>query len=276
MKAERRHELQQNALATKIVQLPNLGRVWLGRAAMALAAVAVVAAFIVSRVQRSHQQVAEAAELLAEAQQDVQQLRGAMPNAQFEPPPLDARFLNNVQSYYGDGRLKLSQATERLTDKHQLGQATLLRGDLNLALAVVPPIPEAATQPSLSTQPNREEAYKEAVAAYNEVIEKYTDQPNNVVLARLGLATIAENQRDFKAAHDHYQAVSNDANVSEMFRQYARKKLEALPSLQAQPLIETSVVPPLPAAATQPGTAAAATTQATGVTAPATTPTATK
>src|SRR5205807_10544594 len=133
-----------------------------------------VAAFSVSRGQRSHQRVAEAAELLAEARQDVHQLRGAMPNAQFEPPPLDARFLNNVQSYYGDGRLKLSQATERLTDKHQLVQATLLRGDLNLALAVVPPIPEAATQPSLSTQPNREEAYKEAVAAYNEVIEMYT------------------------------------------------------------------------------------------------------
>jgi hypothetical protein len=269
MKAERRHELQQNALAKQIVQLPSLGRVWMGRAAMALAALAVVAAFIVSRVQRSHQQAAEGAELLAEVQQDLLQLRGAAPNSQFEPPPLDARFLNAVQTAYDDGKLKLQSAVERLTDRNQLGQATLLRGDLNLALAVIPAIPGATTQPSLAPRPGREDAYKEASAAYNEVVEKYGDQPNNVVLARLGLAAIAENTRDFKAAHDQYQAVQDDPRASEMFHEFAKRKIEALPTLEAQPLIESNPVPAFPVASTQ--SAGSATTQASAVAAPATT-----
>lgn len=273
MKAERRHELQQNALATKIVQLPNLGRVWLGRAMMALAAVAVIAAFIVSRIQGSHQRAAEGAELLAEVQQDVLGIRGAAPTSQFEPPALDARFLNSVQTMYDDGRVKLESAVEKLTDRSQLGQAALLRGDLNLALAVIPAIPGATTQPSLAPHPPRDEAYKTASAAYNEVVEKYGEQANNVVLARLGLATVAENTRDFKAAHDQYQAVQNDPRASQMFQEFARRKIDALSSLEAQPLIEGNPVPPLPVAASQP--AGAATTQASAA-APSTTTRATK
>jgi hypothetical protein len=277
MKAERRHEMQQNALATKTVELPSLGRVWMGRAAMALAALAVVAAFIVSRVQRSHQQALDAGEFLAEAQQDVQGMRTAAPRSQFEPPALDASFMGSVQSMYDDGKLKLQQAVDRMKDHDQLGQATLLRGDLNLALAVIPAIPGATTQPTLlSPRPSREDAYTEAAAAYKEVVDRYGDQPVNVVLARLGLATIAENKRDFQAARDQYQAVSNDPRASAMFQQFAKGKLDGLASLEAPPLIEANPVPALPVAASTQGSAAttpatAATTQASAAAAPATT-----
>jgi hypothetical protein len=89
----------------------------------------------------------------------------------------------------------------------------------------------------------------------------------NVIAARLGLATIAEDKKDTKAAQDQYNAVANDGTASEMFRQYARRKLEALKSPSETPLIVTSLVAPLisptptTGPTTSPATTQAATTQ---------------
>jgi len=171
-----------------------------------------------------------------------------------QPLQIDARYMQSVQHYYDDAKQKLDQFAERSNDKTLTGQATLLRGDMNLALASTPIVNGAATQPSLNPQPSREEAYKLAGDAYNDVIQKYADQHNNVIAARMGLATIALNHSDFKTAEDQLKNVANDEDAAAMFRDSARRKLESIPTLKEPVLIAQQPIAALPAAATAPST----------------------
>lgn len=250
MKAERRHDLRQNDLASKIIEMPNITRFYIQRIAIVFAVILVISLFIFSRIQRSRQSASDARELLALARNGVQEMDRLPHQTQAQLlPVVDARYMQAVQHYYDDAKQKLDQFAERSSDKLLTGQAALLRGDLNLTLASTPIIPGATTQPSLDPQPSREEAFKLATDAYNDVINKFGDQHTNVVAARLGLATIALDHRDFKSAEDYLKAVANDEDAAAMFRESAKRKIDAIQTMKEPVIIAVKPIPPLPTTA---------------------------
>src|SRR5207302_5318437 len=134
----------------------------------------------------------------------------------FNPPaadaPLDPKYLNYLQGRYEEVNSELDHVATVTSDAKLLGQAAVARGDLNLALANIPQLPTpttatAASQPAAATLKSREEYLSAAAAAYQEVADKYTDQPLNAASAQFGLGAVAEDKGDWDAASRHYQAI---------------------------------------------------------------------
>ena len=113
MKAERRHELKTNTLATKIVQLPDVGRKWAGRAALGLAIVLAVAALVYNRVSNSRRAEADAADAVAQARAALDEIRGANPGG-FKP--FDAAYMNTIKEKRKQGIAALDEAASLSTD----------------------------------------------------------------------------------------------------------------------------------------------------------------
>src|SRR5258707_145068 len=135
MKAERRHELKTNTLATKIVQLPDVGKKWAGRAVLALAILLAVAALIYNRVSNSRKAEVDAAEDVAAARHALEEIRNSGPAGS---QPLDAAYLTMVKEKRKDALRFLDEATSLSSDAKLRGQGLLLKGDIDFALASIP------------------------------------------------------------------------------------------------------------------------------------------
>jgi hypothetical protein len=263
MKAERRHELRENALArqavkaVKVMQLPDLRRKWLSRAAVALIVVLVITALVYNRVTASSNAHAQARELLARASQLTTQIRldTAGPNV-----PLDARFFDTMTALSEEAGSDLEQVMANSSDPQLLAQAAVLRGDINYTLANVPVLPSpttAASQPAPSLKLSRDEYLSRAASAYKDVADHYKDQPISYASARFGLAAVAENKSEWQTAKSEYEAVLADPNSAPSIRQRAQQGITNLAQLQHAPLLERTPVPPLVLPTTNPTTQAA-------------------
>jgi hypothetical protein len=262
MKAERRHELKENELArqaarvVKVMQMPDLRRKYLGRAVLALVAVLVVVAVILHRINASHEAAVVAGDYLARARRVVQ---FDLPNAALSSATLDDAFYNRLGALAEQAQSDTEKVVTISGDPKLLAQAALLRGDLAFALANVPaPSPTtAATKPVTGLKTKAEDYLAQATAAYQEVVDKYSDQALNVVSAQFGLAAVAQNKRDWTAAQAQYKAIVDGKDTPPSLRRRAEQLRDALSNVQKAPLLVQGAIEPLVTPTTAPAVPAA-------------------
>lgn len=247
--------MKQATRAVKVMQLPDLRRKWLGRAAVVIALVAVVALLIRSRIIAAENAYKEAAEHLSIAAPMVESIRTTAPNP---AEPMDAKYINFVQSRSEQANTELDKVSSTSSDAKLLALAAVLRGDVNFLMANIPvwPTPTtASTQPVPALKFSREEYLKQASAAYQEIVDKFSDQSLNLICAHFGLAAVAENRSDWPVATNHYQAVLTNENSSPTQKLYAQQRINMLPAMNQPALLVNAATVPL-VSATQPATQA--------------------
>jgi len=248
--------MKQATRAVKVMQLPDLRRKWLGRAAIVVAVVAVVALLIRSRITAAENAYKDAAEHLSIAAPMVEAVRNAAPNP---AEPMDAKYINFVQSRSEQANSELDKVSSASSDAKLLAQAAVLRGDVNFTMANIPvwtTPTTASTQPIPALKLSREEYLKQSSAAYQEIVDKFSDQSLNLICAHFGLAAIAENRSEWPVATNHYQAVLTNENSSPTQKLYAQQRINMLPGFNQPALLVNAETPPL-VSATQPATQAA-------------------
>jgi hypothetical protein len=257
MKAERRHELQRNDLAetaksaVKVMQLPDLRRKWVGRSLTALAILVLIAILVRMRIANAETAQANAAEHLAIAGTLIDGLRQPRLDG-----PIDAKFIANVQKIAEQANSELDKINTG--DAKLTAQAGVLRGDMNFLVANVPVLDKATTAPS-GPALDRPVYLSQSLAAYQDVVDKYADQPINSISAQFGIAAIMENRGEWAEAEKRYQALMANPDGNPQVKVLAEIRLKEIPKLKArQPvLLERAPIPPLIAAtrpATQPST----------------------
>jgi hypothetical protein len=119
-------------------------------------------------------------------------------------------------------------------DRKVQSEALIAKADLNYALAMMPSVQAASTQPILVIKEPKE-LLENAGEAYRTVINNYTDQKYAVVAARFGLATLAENRRDFDAAKQQYDQLALETRDMAAYQQMASLRLNMLEQLRNPP-----------------------------------------
>jgi hypothetical protein len=260
MKAQRRHELKQNTLAHSLENLPEFGRQHGTKILLVVMFGLLVALLIRSRVASSRNAAEKAAFSLSHGREAVEQLRSnagrlAQAPAQFV---LAAKEVSKV----------VDQAAQEVLDGSDdprlIAEARILQGDLNWQLAAMPEAPGATTRPELSLPRTDEQLLDAAAAAYQAAIDERNAPKESVVTARLGLAAVAENRRQWDAAKEQYQKVLDDPATQKPLKDLAASALTRLEMLRKPPLLAAPASAPSTATSTQPTQPA---------TAPATTPT---
>jgi hypothetical protein len=145
---------------------------------------------------------------------------------------------------------------------------------LNWTLANLPPLPGAATRPTLQLPQPQQEYLDQAAQAYDQVLQKYPKQSLAVVSAHFGLAAIAENRGDWDTARQQYEAVTKLKEASQAFRDQASTRLNELDKLKAPVLLAPATEPTTQAST--PTTQASESAPTTRVTAPASKPATTR
>ena len=264
MKAERRHELQKNALAetaktaVKVMQLPDIRRKVIGRSLTAIAIVVLIAVLVRMRIVNAETAQASAAEHLAIAGTLIENLR--QPRLE---GPIDAKYIANVQKIAEQANSELDKVNSITTDAKLTAQAGVLRGDMNFLVASVPVLDLSTTAPS-GPSLDRQIYLSQSLAAYQDVVEKYGDQPMNSISAQFGIASIMENRGEWEEAEKRYKAILMNPDGSQEVKLLAQTRLNEIPKMKArQPvLLERAPIAAL-VSATQPATGPAAKTQAT-------------
>jgi hypothetical protein len=159
--------------------------------------------------------------------------------------PLDKAFLDTIRAIYDDARDNLDNLEGKTHDPAMLSQALVVRGDINLFMATLPRPPAATTQGSVPISPTPDQAYTEAAAAYKKVLDQYSDQHMNMLAARFGLAALAEDHADWKAAREQYQAVVDDPIAPAVYHVQAKGKLASLDKLAVPAMVSEREIAPL-------------------------------
>lgn len=240
------HEAEENELAKVIVRLPTFLELHANKILTAIIIIAL--AILVVRWQwASHAQRALAsADSLAQARESLNNLSTI--NAAADPRSVAATRAQLIE----DIRIALETVDHDTTDRSQLAEALVERGDLNWLMANMPELPGAATQPALRVDQTSAESLDNATKAYTQVLEKYPDQKLQAISARFGLAAIAENRRDWAAAKTQYEAIIADASASKAFQDQAKIRLRLLsridkPTYLAIPTTQATAVATEPA-----------------------------
>ena len=206
MKAERRHELQHNALDTELGQVIRWVRTH-GTAILWCIALAALAAtlviFLVNRIG------AEERRLWAQYQQ-------ATADPSLTTP---------------DRLAMLTEVVNQDTDRKLAAMAAVRMADLHM------------NEPYMQMGAGAGESWDKAQAGYERVIADFSDQPKQIALAHVGLAGLAENQGNLDAAMSHYNAVlSLTGAAGTPAALIAQGRLHTLP--QVAELLANPVVPP--------------------------------
>jgi hypothetical protein len=242
MKAERRHELQDNDLQKVIKGLPTFWDVHGNRILIGIILVAVLVWAIRWRMSTGRESARRAQDAMAVAREGISELSSmdVLPGA----PNVTA---NARSQRITDVRAALEVVNRETEDRPTQAEALVARGDLNWLIANMPELPGAATQPALRVDTAPEQALKTAEEAYNQVLSQYADQKIPVMSARFGLAAIAENRGDWDKARQLYGAVENDPSAAQGFKDQAKVRTELLKRMQ-----HAIYIAPAPQPATQP------------------------
>ena len=245
MKAEHRHELKTNDLSKALLTTGDYVKEYGGRVALALAIVIMVVVLVNSRVKRGRENQARLKSNLAYVQAAIDQLEVA----RFDPTGVPTAAM----SRYDDLRADLETILDDASDKQVLAQALIAKGDLNWALANYPQFPPnspAATQPKYKLEKERAQYLKDAAEAYQQVLDRYAEQTLATIVARFGLATVAEQARQWEQARSHYDQLAKLPDEHKTFRQLAEARLKRLDDISRPMLIgqvpEKEELPPLP------------------------------
>ncbi len=250
MKAERRHELQHNSLAAFLSRLPEIVREHGSKILLGIIIVLLVTILIYTR-SRSRQEAI-----------DIGWTNISAARSSLERVKLLPRFLEPGEQLAQARKQLLEAASNTIdpmlaSDNEQIAaEAYLLLGDLHLLKANLTPIAAAATQPALQIEGTPEEHLARAQDAYEKVVRVYSDQVQAADNARFGLATIAENRRDFDRAQEIYSQIRDNPNTLPAYRTLAEMRLKMLDSIR-KPVYLAPVAEPATDATTEPATAPA-------------------
>lgn len=211
MKAERRHELQQNVLRLEIRKVSSFIKAKSNIIAWALLGVAVL---VLAGVLWHRHTLRIDAELAQEFEQLV--LR------QHEPSLDPAERLGLLQSLAG-----------RDDDDFRRSMTTAQMGNVCLEAAI------------LSRNPDqRQKYYADAKGYYNDVVNKYPKQPMSVAKAHMGLGALAESQGAFDEARKQYQAVIGISGLTKYpVAAFAKAAEVSLERIKEQPVRMATTMP---------------------------------
>lgn len=249
MKAERRHELQQNTLARFIDNVPLYFRFHLNKILTGLLVILVIVFLIRYRMSSAQQSRQAADASLRAAREYIDQL--AVRTFVTQDVATQRR---SFAGQAGSAIEAVLRDTDEQDDAQVRAEAMVARGDLNWTLANLPALPGATTQPALELPVNPSEALDRAAQAYREVIQRYPSQTISAVTAMFGLAAIAENRGNWDAARAEYQAILQKPDVSQAFKTTAAFRLEMLERIRQPLFTGTLTTQPASEPATAPTT----------------------
>ena len=243
MKAERRHQLQDNTLAKVITKAPTWWQESGGKMLAAALAVLLIVLLVRYRITSGREARAKAADNLATARAMIDQINQLSLMQMAPPQELAVRR----KSFMNDASNAIAQAMRLSDDQKVQAEALIAKGDLNWALANQPVLQGAATQPSLQLGKVPTELIHLAAEAYQAVLNNYADLKHATVAARFGLAAIAENRGEWDAAKSHYEKIKSDNPEGGPFTDQADARLRALDVIR-QPVVlaAPTTLPSLP------------------------------
>lgn len=266
MDSERRHELDQNTLAQALTKAPTF--LWEYGSYLLLAIAVIVALYFFFRTRSTSElqkREAESASLF----NMTTAVEGARDARQF------ASFLSAKD--VADRQAQVVAEFEQFADLPATSarpgvraHAARLRGDLAWTLATFPaPRPAPPTQPTTgpstlpATRPSLEDVLsgandatartpeewlQEAETAYREVVDNYSSHTADNLAALFGLAAVAEQRGDFKAAVGYYERLLARDDVGAGAKTLATQRKAMAGTLGMSPRL----APPRPV--TQPST----------------------
>jgi hypothetical protein len=235
MKAERRHQLQDNELVKQLETLPEKLQRHASKIVLAITFVLLCVFIYRYRVNAATQRLNALAQATATAQLGSRELRRL--DAQFVPAEQMAAYRTQLTTEVNNAIDTILREADGDDGAALRADALVAKGDLNWALANLAPLPGATTQPALRLPKSPEDYLKAAEAAYRDVLNAYSNQPMPWVTAQFGLAAIAENRGEWDAARAAYTAIVNSKDTSVAFQQQARAKLLLLNEIQGPVLL---------------------------------------
>jgi hypothetical protein len=258
MKAERRHQLQENSLVHVIEAAPFFFRKYGTQLLLGLLIVVLVVVLIRNRAENATLVQDEARKSLTGARSAIEQIPHMVPMGATADPK-DA--LDRVAKTREAIEQQLNVVFEQADDPAILAEARLARGDLNWELANYPRFAEATTRPTLKLDKTPEQFLDAAGKDYQNVLGDAKAPQISRTTARFNLAAIAESRRNWDDAKSNYQSVVDDPNADLSFKAMARQRLAMLDAMKT----DQYVTEPGPSAADifAPQPNGAATTQST-------------
>jgi hypothetical protein len=251
MKAERRHELQENSLARTLENLPVAARLYADKILLGVIIVLLVIVLIRWRMNAREQRTEGAVDSLAMARSAIRQLANTPP---IGPADQIAQIRTQARSD-AERNIEQTLTDARSNDDRLHAEALVARGDLYWTLANLPPIGASGTSASTSTtspssqptittftQPASEspdELLNKAAEAYQQVLRDYRSQQRAKAASMFGLAAIAENRGDWQTAAKQYQAIIDDKDVLKMYQTSAESRLKMLDRIKQPKLLAT-------------------------------------
>ncbi|HRK31089.1 MAG TPA: hypothetical protein PLD59_08425 [Tepidisphaeraceae bacterium] len=225
MKAERRHELQENSLAHVLSNLPLYLSIYGGRILLFLSLIVLVVVLLNYRKQAKLQQSVSARVSLSTAREGTLQL--AQLSGTFADPSQIAQQRALLRSQV-DSSLEIAAGSADTTTLK--AEAEVARGDLFWTLANLPELRGASTQPALAIPEKPDQLLKQAEAAYESVLSLYPNEKFSRGSALLGLGAIAENRGAFDVAEQRYKQLA-ESDLSPTQKILAEERIEMLPIL---------------------------------------------
>ena len=241
------------SLATALADFPTFMRLYGSRVVLGVLIVGLASLLIYNYTNGKSAQENLAREALSTAQMDLASARsefgdlGELFQMIQQRPMLDARqreFVSNqiervaekMRANASDAQKLLSDAVNS-NDPAVKADAEVQRGDANLLLAGIPSLPGSTTRPSLNGERSKDDLLKSAEDSYNQVLSPPLNANAEAVRnARFGLATIAENRKDWDKAKQLYQQIIDDASTPPLFKTQARGHQDELAEIQ-KPLL---------------------------------------
>jgi predicted negative regulator of RcsB-dependent stress response len=250
MKAQRRHALKENSLSRQMERLPDLAQRYGNRVLLGITLILLAIIVVRYRANEAAENEQTASRSLSEAETAINDLWNSPLTALGDQGRMAA--LRDDYVHDADGQI---DDTLRWSDDSKIrAEAYVARGHLNWILANYPELPAAARQPGLALKKSSDEYLTAAEAAYSEVLkDPLAKNHHALTAARLGLAAIAEDRKDWDAADKYYQEVSGDPATSAAFKTYATARDAQLAELKRPILVASSdETPPAPEPTTVP------------------------
>lgn len=309
MKAERRHELQENSLVRGVRNFPEFWKDYGTKIALVVILFLLALVLVRNWLNSREQTKTVIAERLTSARTLLEQYRqGVAGSTVLDQDEQTRQFLMMASRQFGDATIPIlflgsdadakirsrvkdnveaavAETLKNSSDPARQGEATLLRADMNLhfgMLAQAEATAAPSTQPTTKAFEKPAKEYFDAAANdYSALIGKAGSIPLRVTTgARFGLAAIHENRNERDKARALYDEIAKNAPDSTS-KKLANARIDMIARAPANPLIGP---PSKPKAETQPATtqssmpaatqpATAASTTAPAASTPATAPT---
>jgi hypothetical protein len=210
MKAERRHQLQENSLVHALEAAPFFFRKYGTQILLALLVVVLIFVLLRNRAQNAQLTQEETRKSLTNARFAIEQVSRNVPMGGVADPK---ESLDRVARARESIEQSLKFVFEHAEDPAVLAEARLARGDLNWELANYPKLAEASTRPTLKFDKTSDQFLEAAANEYQNVAGDGKAPQLSRTTARLSLAAIAENRGKWDEAKSIYQSIADDSGV---------------------------------------------------------------